>query len=259
MTVVMAKTHHDNVSWTLLNESSSFIIPVLDKTFRGSCIGRETRSRRASVTHLARSVAGLKAPISPLPAWSEMGCISDGLSELTTTPVVGFSARKKQYRQPCDLPLTLSDIQKTLEQNRTEQNRTEDYAVFQDYHQAQGVTESWVSLSHSWINTTQNNSVLLGLTDMLQITPGMDTDLLSTDERHTHESLSFTGHNGVMGVPITFLDKYSPDQFEIVGATESEGKGFSNGLWNISSGIAQPVVNGARRYKRLFIKRRGRT
>jgi len=62
-----------------------------------------------------------------------------------------------------------------------------------------------------------------------------------------------------MGVPITFLDKYSPDQFEIVGATESEGKGFSNGLWNISSGIAQPVVNGARRYKRLFIKRRGRT
>ena len=119
MTVVMAKTHHDNVSWTLLNESSSFIIPVLDKTFRGSCIGRETRSRRASVTHLARSVAGLKAPISPLPAWSEMGCISDGLSELTTTPVVGFSARKKQYRQPCDLPLTLSDIQKTLEQNRT--------------------------------------------------------------------------------------------------------------------------------------------
>ena len=124
MTVVMAKTHHDNVSWTLLNESSSFIIPVLDKTFRGSCIGRETRSRRASVTHLARSVAGLKAPISPLPAWSEMGCISDGLSELTTTPVVGFSARKKQYRQPCDLPLTLSDIQKTLEQNRTEQNRT---------------------------------------------------------------------------------------------------------------------------------------
>ncbi len=121
MTVVMAKTHHDNVSWTLLNESSSFIIPVLDKTFRGSCIGRETRSRRASVTHLARSVAGLKAPISPLPAWSEMGCISDGLSELTTTPVVGFSARKKQYRQPCDLPLTLSDIQKTLEQNRTEQ------------------------------------------------------------------------------------------------------------------------------------------
>ncbi|MBL9217841.1 MAG: adenine-specific methyltransferase EcoRI family protein [Opitutaceae bacterium] len=28
-------------------------------------------------------------------------------------------------------------------------------------------------------------------------------------------------YDGVMGVPITFLDKYSPDQFEIVGTTES--------------------------------------
>lgn len=33
--------------------------------------------------------------------------------------------------------------------------------------------------------------------------------------------------DGVMGVPITFMDKYNPEQFEIIGATESEGKGFS--------------------------------
>ena len=26
-------------------------------------------------------------------------------------------------------------------------------------------------------------------------------------------------YDGVMGVPITFLDKYNPDQFEIVGTT----------------------------------------
>ncbi len=43
---------------------------------------------------------------------------------------------------------------------------------------------------------------------------------------------------GVMGVPITFLDKHNPDQFEILGATESEGKGFSNGLWLPDSGVA---------------------
>ena len=29
---------------------------------------------------------------------------------------------------------------------------------------------------------------------------------------------------------IGFLDKYSLEQFEIVGVTESEGKSFSNGL-----------------------------
>lgn len=65
-------------------------------------------------------------------------------------------------------------------------------------------------------------------------------------------------YDGIMGVPITFLYKYNPDQFEIVGATESEGKGFSNGLWIESSKIAQPVVNGQRVYKRLFIKVRSK-
>jgi len=57
-----------------------------------------------------------------------------------------------------------------------------------------------------------------------------------------------------MGVPISFLDKYNPDQFEIVGATESEGKGFSNGLWDEMSKISQPVVRNERVYKRIFIK-----
>jgi len=59
---------------------------------------------------------------------------------------------------------------------------------------------------------------------------------------------------GVMGVPITFMDKYNPDQFEIIGATESEGKGFSNGLWDEKSRVAQPLINQNRVYKRIFIK-----
>ena len=63
-------------------------------------------------------------------------------------------------------------------------------------------------------------------------------------------------YNGVIGVPITFLDKYCPEQFEIVGCTESEGKGFSNGLWDENSGVAQPLVSQKRVYKRIFIKRK---
>ena len=62
-------------------------------------------------------------------------------------------------------------------------------------------------------------------------------------------------YDGVMGVPITFLDKYCPEQFEIVGCTESEGKGFSNGLWDEKSGVAQPLVSQKRVYKRIFIKK----
>lgn len=61
-------------------------------------------------------------------------------------------------------------------------------------------------------------------------------------------------YRGVMGVPISFLDKYCPEQFEILGATESEGKGFSNGLWNPERGISQPLVNSFKLYKRIFIK-----
>lgn len=60
-------------------------------------------------------------------------------------------------------------------------------------------------------------------------------------------------YDGAMGVPISFLDKYNPEQFEILGATESEGKGFSNGLWDESSQISQPVINCSRVYKRIFI------
>ena len=36
-------------------------------------------------------------------------------------------------------------------------------------------------------------------------------------------------YDGVMGVPISFLDKYSPEQFEIVGMCENED------LYNIKS------------------------
>lgn len=63
-------------------------------------------------------------------------------------------------------------------------------------------------------------------------------------------------YDGVMGVPITFLDKYNPEQFEIIGCTESEGKGFSNGLWNASSKVAQPLIHGNKIYKRIFIRKR---
>ena len=61
-------------------------------------------------------------------------------------------------------------------------------------------------------------------------------------------------YDGAMGVPITFLGKFNPDQFEILGATESEWKWFSNGLWLESHWIAQWVVNWQRVYKRIFIK-----
>ena len=56
-----------------------------------------------------------------------------------------------------------------------------------------------------------------------------------------------------MGVPISFLDKYCPEQFEIIGATESEGAGFSNGLHD-GGIVKQATVFSAKVYKRIFIR-----
>ena len=61
-------------------------------------------------------------------------------------------------------------------------------------------------------------------------------------------------YDGVMGVPISFLDKYNPEQFEIVGMAEDNGKGFSGGIWDGNN--PHCVVNGKNMFKRIFIKHR---
>lgn len=51
---------------------------------------------------------------------------------------------------------------------------------------------------------------------------------------------------GYMVVPISFFDKYSPDQFEIVG----EANHGSDGPWD----LFKPIMHGKTEYKRLVIK-----
>ena len=59
-------------------------------------------------------------------------------------------------------------------------------------------------------------------------------------------------YDGVMGVPISFLDKYNPEQFEIVGMAEDNGKGFSGGIWDGKN--PHCVINGQNKFKRIFIR-----
>lgn len=57
---------------------------------------------------------------------------------------------------------------------------------------------------------------------------------------------------GVMGVPVSFMDKYSPNQFEIVGWTIKR-------MCNVEFkdlGTSNPMICGKSKYKRLFIKRK---
>jgi len=63
-------------------------------------------------------------------------------------------------------------------------------------------------------------------------------------------------YEGVMGVPITFLDKYSPEQFEIIGCDldVKEGKlpNLINSKWE--GKLDRGYINGQRIYGRLLIK-----
>ena len=59
-------------------------------------------------------------------------------------------------------------------------------------------------------------------------------------------------YKGVMGVPISFLDKYSPEQFEIIGMAEDNGRGFSGGIWDGKN--PHCVINGQNKFKRIFIR-----
>ena len=55
-------------------------------------------------------------------------------------------------------------------------------------------------------------------------------------------------YDGVMGVPITFMDKYNPEQFEIVGVA-NHGKDSVYDLF-------APKIHGKQIFKRILIRRR---
>jgi hypothetical protein len=56
---------------------------------------------------------------------------------------------------------------------------------------------------------------------------------------------------GVMGVPISFLDKHNPEQFEILGCSYDYGRPE---IWPANTKMA-PKVAGVDVYKRIFIKK----
>ena len=61
--------------------------------------------------------------------------------------------------------------------------------------------------------------------------------------------------NPVMGVPITFLDKYNPNQFEILGLSASAG--YNKDIVGIEfkgEKDARCIVNGKNVYARILIR-----
>lgn len=68
------------------------------------------------------------------------------------------------------------------------------------------------------------------------------------ESRRTSESSSGERCNGIIGVPITFLDKYNPEQFEIIGIDRyvADNPRFGHRF----------TINGREIYARILIKRK---
>ena len=64
-------------------------------------------------------------------------------------------------------------------------------------------------------------------------------------------------YDGVMGVPITFIDKYNPDQFEILGHTSSSDKSPEvEALRTDPNHRNRGLINGKEKYDRILIRRK---
>lgn len=63
-------------------------------------------------------------------------------------------------------------------------------------------------------------------------------------------------YDGVMGVPVSFLDKYNPDQFEIVGSDYNVKEGLLPELVNPKwkDKIDRGYINNKRQYTRILIR-----
>jgi len=59
-------------------------------------------------------------------------------------------------------------------------------------------------------------------------------------------------YKGIMGVPITFVDKYNPEQFEIVGLIAGNIRGLA-GIKS-TNGKDGPYINGKLKYGRILIR-----
>ena len=62
------------------------------------------------------------------------------------------------------------------------------------------------------------------------------------------------GYDGVMGVPISFLDKYCPTQFEIVGLTSSSRECTYGQV--IGNATTRAMIGGKKIYARILIRRK---
>ena len=101
---------------------------------------------------------------------------------------------------------------------------------------------------------------LMTMADNLKFNQGINKEPASYQQYDNYDAIEIpktngipSDYEGVMGVPISFFDKYCPEQFEIVGMGEDNGTGHSGGVWRAGTSKSC-LINGKARFKRVFIR-----
>ena len=101
------------------------------------------------------------------------------------------------------------------------------------------------------INTKRNEELILTKTYNEIDFPYLDNYNAINVDRVVNIPKDFDGY---MAVPITFIDKYNPNQFEILGITNTGEENPGIRLPNTAHG--RPLLNGKELYIRILIKRK---
>ena len=157
-----------------------------------------------------------------------------------------------------DKDLTYTIGPNTILTDRQTDRQTQNYTLPPDCHPSESVTASWACQSHSLTNSTTNNSALSEQPKVKERASqtGYGMHAVELPSRLSIEHGSISGYsskrkcNGIMGVPITFFDKYNPDEFEIIQLCASHGK-VPKGIENESG-----YINGKWLYARILIRKK---
>ena len=148
--------------------------------------------------------------------------------------------------------------------NHTSTDRPTETQIIQPHcHSQKDVTESLAYQSHSLTDIAR---ISLNLSEQRKVKARdsqMDCGMIqaelhsqsSEESANINDCLSVTSCNGVMGVPITFIDKFNPEQFEIIGCSDN---GYVPDIFKLPhfKKHNEPYIDGNKKYTRIFIRRK---
>ena len=155
----------------------------------------------------------------------------------------------------------LDSVQATGNRQQATGNRqqaTGHHSVLQDTYPKGIVTEPLALQLHTLTVTTPPSLKSSAWIDTSKIIQNMDIDSQSETKKNTQDLLSERYCNGIMGVPVTFLDKMGPNQFKIIGRADGNIKYDTPECYipGFADKGGAPMINAKFLYKRILIQKK---